>query len=368
MQKKHILLIDDEADFAETLSARLEMRGYIVSVAHDGKEALEKAKDKPDLILLDVILPPTTGYAICRTLRKDNKTKYIPIIMLTAKNCPYDRIEGLQVGADDYITKSFDVEELFARIEALFRRGNLLEKTEEDRAVLIEELKRIIRNELVEIVFQPIFYLEPRQLFAYEVLSRGPQNSSLKEPGRLFQCALDYGMLFDLEILCRKKAMAKFCDIDKKCLIFFNTSPYIIESDRFKDILALYTRPEQVVLEITERVEIKDFAIFCQTISSFKTTGFKISIDDVGSGYSSLGAIAKMDPDFVKIDMTIVRDIDTDPKKQDLVKAIMLLCERSRIIAIGEGIETEDELNTLINLGVEVGQGYFLGQPHSELL
>jgi EAL domain-containing protein (putative c-di-GMP-specific phosphodiesterase class I) len=368
MPKKHILLVDDEVDFAETMALRLQMRGYEVSVAHNGEEALKKAKEKPDLILLDVMMPSINGYAVCHRLRQDNETRHIPIIMLTAKQMPQDKVEGLQIGADDYITKSFDAEELFARIEALLRRSGLSEQVQEDKAILIKELKRIIQNKLVEITFQPIFYLRPRRLFAYEVLTRGPQDSLLEKPEKLFQCALSCGMLFDLEMICRKKVLAILGDIVTRKLIFFNSNPYLIESERFSEILSLYNKPEQIVLEITERTEIKDFSAFCQTLNLFRAMGFRISIDDVGSGYSNLGAIAELEPDFVKIDLGLIRGIDTNPKKQNLVKAIMLFCKQSKIISIGEGIETESELDTLINLGLDAGQGYLLGRPRIEVL
>lgn len=363
MPKKHILLVDDEVDFAETLSLRLGLRGYEVSIVHNGGEALKKAKEKPDLILLDVMMPSMDGYEVCRRLRQDSQTKHIPVIMLTAKEMSQDKVEGLHVGADDYITKSFDAEELFARIEALLRRSSFFGEIEKDKASLIEELKEIIKRELVEMVFQPIFYLETRQLIGYEVLTRGPQKSPLKNPEKLFQCALNYGMLFDLEMVCRRKALAKTGDLTAEKLLFFNNSPYFIESERFEEVLALYAKPEQIVLEITERAEIKDFPRFCQILSSLKAKGFRIAIDDVGSGYSSLDAIAELEPNFVKVDIGLVRDINVNPKKQNLIRAIRLLCEQDQIISIAEGIETEDELNTLINLKIEAGQGYFLGRP-----
>lgn len=363
MQKKHILLVDDEVDFAETLSLRLGLRGYEVNVVHSGAEALEKAKEKPDLILLDVMMPVMDGYEVCRRLRQDKQTKLIPIIMLTAKTMPQDRVEGLQIGADDYIVKSFDAEELFARIEALLRRSNFFEEAESDKADIIKELKQIIGKELVGVVFQPIFYLETRQLIGYEVLTRGPKQSCMENPEKLFRYALNYGMLFELEMLCRRKALAKAGDEVAKKLFFFNNNPGLIESEKFKQILALYAKPEQIVLEVTERAEIKNFSRFCQTLGAIKAKGFKIAIDDVGSGYSSLDAVAELEPDFVKIDISIVRDIDTNLKKQNLVEAIMLLCKQNQTISIGEGIETEEELKALINLGVQAGQGYFLGRP-----
>ncbi|MFC1631742.1 EAL domain-containing protein [Candidatus Omnitrophota bacterium] len=368
MAKKHILLIDDEVDFAETLSVRLELRGYQVTVEYSGEGALKKAQDTPDLILLDVMMPVMNGYEVCNRLRQDKATRDIPIIMLTAKNEPKDKVEGLHIGADDYITKSFETEELFARIEALLRRSSFVKPDQKNKVALIKELKQIIKGELVEMVFQPIFYLQPMKLFAYEVLTRGPKDSPLANPEKLFKSALDYGFVFDLEILCRRKTLAKLGKRIRKNLFFFNSNPYIVEAEQIKEILSLYENPEQVVFEVTERAEIKDFSSFCQALSSIKAQGFRISIDDVGSGYSSLDAIAELEPDFVKIDIGLIRDINHSPKKQSLVKAIMMICKQNKILAIGEGIETKEELNTLIEMGVGGGQGYLLGRPNPKLV
>ncbi|MDD5136505.1 MAG: EAL domain-containing protein, partial [Candidatus Omnitrophica bacterium] len=351
--KKHILLIDDEVDFAQTMAMRLQLRGYEVAVAHDGVEALERVKDDPDLILLDVMIPGMNGHEICKKIREDKATKNIPIIMLTAKNMSSDKIEGLQIGADDYINKSADMEELFARIEALLRRSGLFEEMSGDRSSLIEELKRILHGKLVEVLFQPVFRLRPREIFAYEVLVRGPKGSKFESPEKLFQSALSCGMFFDLEMIYRRKALEKIGrTIDKK-LFIFNCSPYIIESGKFDEITALYDNPAQIILEITERAEIKDFQMFCKTVRAVSAKGFKISVDDVGSGYSSLDSLAEIGPDYAKINIALLHDIDSNVKKQNLVKTILSFCQQNKIIAIAEGIETEKELGTLMDLGVK---------------
>ncbi|MFA5143526.1 MAG: EAL domain-containing protein [Candidatus Omnitrophota bacterium] len=368
MVKKHILLVDDEVDFAQTMAMRLQLRGYKVTMVHDGAAALEKVKEKPDLILLDVMMPVMGGYEICGRIRQDGATRNIPVIMLTAKNMSRDKVEGLQIGADDYINKSADMEELFARIEALLRRSGFSEDMDGEKLSLVKELKHIIQDGLVSVLFQPVCYLRPREIFAYEVLVRGPEGSRLENPEKLFQSALNCGMFLDLEMLYRRKALEKIgAEIDKK-LFFFNCSPYIIESGQFGEITALYGKPSQIVLEITERAEIKDFAVFCRTLRVINSQGFGIAVDDVGSGYSSLDSIAEIDPGYAKIDIALLRDIDTNVKKQNLVKAILSFCEQNKIITIAEGIETEKELDTLIGLGVKAGQGFFLGRPAPYLL
>lgn len=122
MDKKKILLVDDEKDLVETVSFRLEAFGYKVIPAYDGKEALEKAKkDKPDLIILDLMLPKIDGYKVCRMLKFDEKYKNTPVIMFSARAQDSDKELGRQVGADDYITKPFDAAVLLEKIKSLLK-------------------------------------------------------------------------------------------------------------------------------------------------------------------------------------------------------------------------------------------------------
>ncbi len=121
--KQRILVVDDEPDAVELLEFNLRNAGYDVTTAEDGDEALKKARAKrPDLILLDVMLPEVDGLEVCKILRRDEQTSSVPIIMLTAKAAEIDRILGLELGADDYVTKPFNVRELLLRIKGLLRR------------------------------------------------------------------------------------------------------------------------------------------------------------------------------------------------------------------------------------------------------
>lgn len=120
MDWKRILIIEDEQDIVETLKMRLELEDYECLVAYDGNRGLERARnEKPDLILLDVMLPGMDGYKVCRLLKFDERYKKIPIIMLTARVQQQDRLTGEQTGADYYMTKPFKAEQLIAKIKEL---------------------------------------------------------------------------------------------------------------------------------------------------------------------------------------------------------------------------------------------------------
>jgi len=121
-----ILIVEDERDLAGTLEYNLEKDGYQTRVAYDGQQALKLAHEEPlpDLVLLDLMLPDFSGIEVCRRLRQDERTRQVPVIMVTAKGEEIDRVVGFEVGADDYVTKPYSVRELSLRIRAILRRSN----------------------------------------------------------------------------------------------------------------------------------------------------------------------------------------------------------------------------------------------------
>ena len=140
MTKAHILAVDDEEDILELIQYNLEKEGYVVSRATTGENALTLARSqRPDLILLDLMLPGIDGFDICKILKNDSKTVHIPIVMLTAKGEEIDVVTGLELGADDYITKPFSPRVLIARIRAVLRRKKKVE-TEKISVIKIHNL------------------------------------------------------------------------------------------------------------------------------------------------------------------------------------------------------------------------------------
>lgn len=151
MKEKTILVVDDEADIRELLRYNLEMRGYQICEAADGEEALQKARElKPSLIVLDLMLPKMGGLEVCRELRSDGATKNIPIIMLTALGSEVDKIVGLELGADDYVTKPFSPRELVARVGAVLRRvkeqGEEQDEIGREQLVILKEQREVRLN------------------------------------------------------------------------------------------------------------------------------------------------------------------------------------------------------------------------------
>ena len=134
---KKILVVDDEKDIVEMLKYNLEKSGYSVMIAHNGKEALEKAQKHPDLILLDVMMPEMDGWEVCRQIKRDEKTSDIPVLFLTAKGGETDEVVGLELGADDYVVKPIALAKLLARIRSVLRRKESVEARPGDKGNVI---------------------------------------------------------------------------------------------------------------------------------------------------------------------------------------------------------------------------------------
>lgn len=225
----------------------------------------------------------------------------------------------------------------------------------------------------VTTVFQPIVSLKTGEVVGYEALSRGPANSPLESPATLFSLAEKLERTWELEYLCRQKAIEASAKLENQKLLFININPKIIEDIRFskgftkEQLASFHISPSRVVFEITEKSSVSNYNNFCRILQHYTEQGFRVAIDDLGSGYSGLTLLAKIRPQFVKLDLELIRSIDKDSLKQNLVKFFLEFSRVSGIILIAEGIETLDEMNTLVELGVEYGQGFYLQKPASGL-
>ncbi|GAA0717691.1 EAL domain-containing protein [Clostridium malenominatum] len=231
------------------------------------------------------------------------------------------------------------------------------------------ELENILINEAISTVFQPIVSLKDGSILGYEALSRGPKDSPLNSPDKLFSCAKEYNKLWEIEKLCRVKAIERSSKINKNTYLFLNVDPHTLKDEKFikgftKEFLRKHDiSPNIIIFEITEKTSIDDYKSFKHALNNYVEQGFKIAIDDTGAGYSGLRTIAETKPNYIKIDMDIVRNVHVDSFKRSLIKSLVCLCEDTNIKLIAEGIENMHELKELIELGVFAGQGYFIEKP-----
>ena len=367
---KTILIVDDEPAVSQLLTILLGSHGYTTKVAFTGRQALECISPDIDLVLLDMILPDSEGIKICQQMKSNSETRDIPIIIISGNLNKSDRIESLYLGAEDYLTKPFEPEELFARMDVVFRRhhsrsidDNILQHQE-----TICELRRIIDEEAINVCFQPIYFLKPMRLLGFEMLSRPQTSGAMANPEIFFKNALKYGVYHDVEMIGWRKAIKMAADIfDGRQKLFLNCDPYLVESEKFKTVKDMFYNLglsyNEVFFEITERSAVIAFDVFYERLREYRKDGFKIAVDDLGAGYSSLESIIELRPEAVKLDRRIVNGVSRDPYQRSIVKLFVTFCRENSIICVAEGIETKEDFDVLIELGVDAGQGYFLCRP-----
>jgi EAL domain-containing protein (putative c-di-GMP-specific phosphodiesterase class I) len=239
------------------------------------------------------------------------------------------------------------------------------ERKRRDRAAMLE---RILLEEKVSTVFEPIVRLATNEVLGYEALSRGPAGSGLETPFDLFSTAEAADREYELDSLCRRRALANARGIQSNQLLFLNILPTCIQDPDFQAVRvretlgALGLGPRNLVLEISEKQAISNFPIMREAIDHFSGLGFGIALDDTGAGFSSLQAALELAPDFLKLDMSLVRSIEESPEKQELLRGLQSLAAKMGSRVIAEGIETEQELSAIRALGIECGQGFYLGR------
>ncbi len=243
-----------------------------------------------------------------------------------------------------------------------------------------EELKKVMQSEKVNSAYQPILSLDKGQTVGFEILNR-PQSTPLFPTTEKFY---DYiGKSRDvvmLEHFLRDLSLERYseqirisqCHNDK--LVFLNIQPQVLADPTYRsgqtlELLAKHNlSPSQIVLELTEKEAVLDYNHFERIIDHYRQQGFRIAVDDAGTGYNSLKTLVYLKPEFIKIDKSLIRNIGNQPDQQHLVELLLEFALQSETRIIAEGIETFSELRYLQNLGVHMGQGYALGRPNAELV
>ncbi|HMK92926.1 MAG TPA: EAL domain-containing protein [Thermoleophilia bacterium] len=246
------------------------------------------------------------------------------------------------------------------------------EEREENYGRLVSELDAVLADERITCVYQPVVSLADYSVLGYEVLARGPRQSQLHRPDVLFEVARDQGRVEELDRVCRVMAARGGATLPEDTLRFINTEPvnlfYRSRSDLFVEEFVEAT-PEplrsKTVMEITEKSIIDDFGHFRHVVAQLREHGFRIAIDDAGAGYSGLQTIVEVEPDFIKLDISLVRNIDTSIVKQKLVRTLRDFCLDAGIVLVAEGIETDEQLKALTELEIPYGQGFLFAHPGS---
>ena len=252
---------------------------------------------------------------------------------------------------------------------AMFKKERTLEIIVDDIA---NRLCDILDNRRLSAVFQPIIDMKTAEIIGHEGLIRGPADSPLHAPMKLFNTARQYGMVAELEYLARREVLQSFFNLNGTGKVFLNISPDVFMSkdsrvgETLKYIEEIGLIPQQVVIELTENSPTTDYQLLREATHYYRAMGFEIAIDDLGEGFSGLRMWSELRPDYVKIDQHFIQGINNDPLKLQFVRSIQEIANKSGARIIAEGIESEQELLTIRDVGIAFGQGYHITRPQNQ--
>ncbi|WP_458414250.1 EAL domain-containing protein [Schinkia sp. CFF1] len=241
------------------------------------------------------------------------------------------------------------------------------------------ELKKIMENKSLDTFFQPILKLDSGKTIGYEVLNRPAASSLFPNTEAFYDFVGQTDQVFSFECFCRNLSLTRFIDNlteearQNTSLIFINIHPKVLLDVNYQSgetlqlLYELGIEPRQVVFELTEKSAVTDFCLFEKVLSNYRSQGFRIAIDDVGSGYNSLKTLIYLKPEFIKLDRSLIQNIEQNPAQQQLVTLIIEYAKQSFTKVIAEGIETVNELRFIREKGVHYGQGYALGKPKEDV-
>lgn len=230
-------------------------------------------------------------------------------------------------------------------------------------------IEKIIAEENLYSVFQGIIDLPKKEIHGFEALIRGPQDSLFHSPLQLFSAARACGLETELEILCRKVTIRDYAKLQLNQKLFLNISPSILLRPGFKkgktlEFLKQYhIDPQQVVIEITEYQETENYRLLKAAIDHYRGMGFRVALDDLGSGYSSLKLWSELLPEYIKVDSHFIRHIDSNPVKTSFVRSLHSMAKASHCKIIAEGVEVKEEYQMLQKIGIGLIQGYYFSRP-----
>lgn len=382
-----ILVVDDNTANLTLMGALLEGAGYTdVYLLDDPTRVVASVRtEQPDAILLDLHMPGLDGFEILELLGTVvEPDDYLPVLVVTADSTTETRRRVLSAGAHDLLIKPVDVVEVVQRTRNLLetrklnqelRRSNrllnqrLLRQEEAERRLaaeherIREEIHDVLAGDAMNSVFQPIVDAAAGRIVGVEALTRF-ETEPRRSPDQWFGDASTVGLGFELEMAAIHSALARLTELPDGAYLSVNCSPEVLTDPGMLQ-LAEAVDATRVVLEMTEHTAIGDYGSVQERLAVLRAQGFRVAVDDAGSGFASLQHILQLHPDVIKLDSGLIRDIDTDPAKRALATAMVTFAAELGAELVAEGVETVDEFDTVRGLGITRLQGYLLGRPQT---
>jgi EAL domain-containing protein (putative c-di-GMP-specific phosphodiesterase class I) len=368
-----LLLVDDDPAIIRAYKSALERHGLKVETASNGHEAAERVKDGSfDVIVSDIGMPEMTGLEFLKAVRAHDTE--VPVILMTGEPSLESAVHAVEYGAFRYLVKPVDARELH---ETVMRAANLHKMAKLKREALdldgtsgmrlgeraALEVRFSSAMNLMWMAFQPIVAWHDRSIFGYEALLRS-DDPLMKNPDDILDAAERLGCIHQLGRQIRARVAAGAADIAESVKLFVNLHSADLNDDELYSAGSPLSKiAGRVVLEVTERASLYDVKNLAARMAQLRSLGFQIAVDDLGAGYAGLTSFTQLEPEIAKLDMTLVRGVDSDPRRQSIVGSMKTLCDNLGTLVVTEGVETPAERAMLVTLQCDLLQGYLFAKP-----
>lgn len=365
------LLLDDDEAFRSSCSRVLSKEGFMVRDTSSPAAAIGLLDDDVDVLLCDLVMPGADGLAVLREAKA--KRPDLPVVLLTGAPSMESAIGAVELGAHHYLVKPFEAGKLLATVDSAVKmhRLSVAQKRflmDSGRAGEVADIERLDQDyrgalETLWMAYQPIVSWSERRIVGVEALMR-VEHPRFPGPMEVLDAAERLDQSTQLSRHIRKAVAATAHTFPADTLLFVNILPRDVWDPQLlsaEDDLTPFA--DRIVLELTERAALRSTPELRQRIDALRETGCRVAIDDLGTGYNSLNVFTVVEPDVVKLDMSLVRGIHTNQVKQRLVESVANLCADLDIDVVAEGIETPEERDVLIDLGCDLLQGYLFARP-----
>jgi EAL domain-containing protein (putative c-di-GMP-specific phosphodiesterase class I)/CheY-like chemotaxis protein len=368
-----ILVVDDEPTLLRGISRLLTDKGYNVICERDGESALVTFRTREfDVIVTDIAMPQMDGIQLLRQLREHDAD--VPVVLITGEPAVSTAIKALEYGAFHYLTKPIPVgslEEVVDKAARLRRMGRMKRQAAEliersipshSRAPLESSFYKALDS--LWMAYQPILRSADGHIYGYEALLRS-REATLPHPGAVLDAAERLNMLDILGRTIRERSAGPMRDAPEGTVLFVNLhTTDLLDPTLMSPDTPLSKMARNVVLEITERASLDSVKDVRARVAALREMGFRIAVDDLGAGYAGLTSFALLEPEIVKLDMTLVRDVHSSSTKQKLVRSMTQLAHDMGMMVVGEGVEIAEERDALVELGCDLLQGYLFAKPN----
>jgi EAL domain-containing protein (putative c-di-GMP-specific phosphodiesterase class I) len=364
-----ILFVDDQPEVTSALSDAFRKQPFEVHTANSAAAGLEILAQKPiEAVISDEQMPLMSGSRFLSIVRQQYPEAIRMILSGQASfNATLAAINEAQ--AHRFLIKSCSAADIALSVaQAMDERDRKLREgaervrlTEVARLQMIRDCDAAI--ECLWMAFQPIVWAGTFDVFAYEALVRS-DHPKLKTPQLLFEVAEESQRVPQLERSARRLIGEQAALLPDDVCMMVNLHPRSLgDVDLYSPDSPLFASRHRVILEITERDKLHEITGASEGLARLRSLGYRVAIDDLGAGYAALNSFAMIRPDVVKFDFQLVRGINADPMKLDLVRAITRLCKELGILTVAEGIETAEECAAVIDVGCDLLQGYYISHP-----